>query len=69
MTTIDEQKEEDFYTVGLSYSHCDNDNGSLVVDDEVKFNRLINMMDILQIYSVCEQCTMESEINKVTSKT
>ena len=62
------EEPEDPYTLGLSCSHCNNDNGYLVVDDEVKFNLLIDMFNGFQITSVCEQCSIESEINKMTSK-
>jgi hypothetical protein len=62
------EEPEDPYTLGLSFSNCSNDNGYLVVDDEVKFNRLIDMINEFQVTSVCEQCSIESEINKMTSK-
>ena len=43
--------------------------GYLVLNDEVdKFNQLIDILNEHEMTTICFQCSIESEINKMTSK-
>ena len=66
-----EQKEEDNdpYAVEISCSHCNTNMGYLVLNKEVnKSDRLIDILNEHEITTTCIQCSVESEINKMTSK-
>ena len=54
----------------ISCSHCNSNMGYLVLNKEAdKSDRLIDILNEHEMTTaICIQCSVESEINKVTSK-
>jgi hypothetical protein len=64
-----EQEEDSPYLLEISCSHCNTNMGYLVLNKEAdKSNRLIDILNEHEITTICIQCSIESEINKVASK-
>jgi hypothetical protein len=63
-----EQEEEDRpYNLELSCSKCNCNMGYVVLNKEAdKSNRLIDILNDHEMNVICIQCSIESEINKVT---
>ena len=63
------REEDNPYALELSCSHCNSKMGYLVLNKEVdKTNRLIDILNELEVTAICIQCSVESEINNKTSK-
>ena len=66
-----EQKEEDNdpYSVEISCNSCNSNMGYLVLNkEEDKSDRIIDILNEHEMTPICIQCSVESEINKMTSK-
>jgi hypothetical protein len=66
---INKQEEDNPYALELLCSSCNSKMGYLVLNKVVdKTNRLIDILNELEVTAICIQCSVESEINKMTSK-
>ena len=64
-----EQEEDTPYSLEISCSHCNTNMGYLVLNKEAdKSNRLIDILNEHEMATICIQCNVEAEINKVASK-
>ena len=64
-----EQEEDTPYALEISCSKCNTNMGYLVLNKEAdKSNRLIDILNEHEMTTICIQCSVESEINKMTSK-
>lgn len=67
--TNEQQEEVSPYALEISCNNCNSEMGYLVLNDEVdKSNRLIDKFNEHEMTAICIQCSVESEINKMTSK-
>jgi hypothetical protein len=64
-----EQEEDSPYAFEISCGKCNSDMGYLVLKHEVdKSDRTIDILNEHEMTTICIQCSVESEINKMTSK-
>lgn len=66
--TNEQQEADNPYAVEISCSSCNANMGYLVLNkEEDKCDRIIDILNEHEMTTICIQCSVESEINKVAS--